>query len=109
MVGCLSLSLVSLVPPVQAQTDVVAIAACQQFARDLYRDIKEIRQVQLVDDQKTRIYRFDDRIGSQYIKSELLGTGRLLTPKGFRNFSYLCLLENEQKALYFRILTNISF
>lgn len=93
----------------QAQVESSSLITCQNFARKVYRDVEEVSQVQLVNDAKTRLYRYDDKIGSQFVSSELLGTGRLTTKKGTKPFSYLCLLESDRKAIYFRILTNVSF
>ena len=92
-----------------AETSNTIVEACQTFARNQYRDIKEVRQLQLFNNAKTRNYRFDGDVGSQFVSSELLGNGRLMTKKGWQNFSYLCLLESDRKALYFRILNNINF
>jgi len=90
----------------QAQVEMPGLTACQDFARKVYRDVEEVKQVQLVNDAKTRLYRYDDKVGSQFVSSELLGTGRIVTKKGTRLFSYLCLLESDRKAVYFRILIN---
>jgi hypothetical protein len=81
------------------------VQSCQTYARELYREVKEIRQIQLLDDTKTRRDRFENKVGSQFIRTEVMGNGRLMTQKGWQNFSYLCLLESDSKALYFRILS----
>jgi hypothetical protein len=85
------------------------VQSCQTYARELYREVKEIRQIQLVDDIKTRRDRFENKVGSQFISTEVMGNGRLMTQKGWQNFSYLCLLESESKALYFRILSRPTY
>ncbi|MEX0271027.1 hypothetical protein AB3R30_17975 [Leptolyngbyaceae cyanobacterium UHCC 1019] len=85
------------------------VQSCQTYARDLYRPVKEIRQIQLIDDAKTRRDRFETKVGSQFISTEVMGNGRLMTQKGWQNFSYLCLLESDSKALYFRILSRPTY
>lgn len=85
------------------------VQSCQTYARDLYREVKEIRQIQLIDDAKARRDRFENKVGSQFISTEVMGNGRLMTQKGWQNFSYLCLLESDSKALYFRILSRPTY
>lgn len=112
LISCLTAVLV--VPSVaiaQAPDPTVdpTVQSCQTYARDLYRQVKEIRQIQLIDDAKTRRDRFENKVGSQFISTEVMGSGRLMTQKGWQNFSYLCLLESESKALYFRILSRPTY
>ncbi len=85
------------------------VQSCQTYARELYREVKEIRQIQLIDDAKARRDRFETKVGSQFISTEVMGNGRLMTQKGWQNFSYLCLLESDSKALYFRILSRPTY
>ena len=92
-----------------AQSPDPTVKSCQTYARELYREVKEIRQIQLIDDAKTRRDRFENKVGSQFISTEVMGNGRLMTQKGWQNFSYLCLLESETKALYFRILSRPTY
>jgi hypothetical protein len=108
LITCLTAALI--LPAVaNAQSSDDTVLSCQTYARELYRSVKEIRQIQLIDDAKTRRDRFQDKVGSQFVSTEVMGTGRLMTQKGWQNFSYLCLLESESKALYFRILSRPTY
>ena len=109
MIGLLLVLPGLLTETAHAQVDRTMVTTCQEFARQMYQDVEEVRQVQLLNDTKTRLYRYEDQVGNQFVSSELLGTGRLMTKKGWKPFSYLCLLESDRKAVYFRILTNIAF
>jgi hypothetical protein len=108
LIACLTASVV-LPKAAIAQLADPALRSCQTHARELYQQVPEIRQLQLVEDAKTRRDRFENTIGSQFIKTEVMGNGRLMTQKGWQNFSYLCLLENDEKAVYFRILSRPTY
>ena len=107
-ITCLTATLI-LPSRANAQSSDPTVKSCQTYARELYREVKEIRQIQLIDDAKTRRDRFENKVGSQFISTEVMGNGRLMTQKGWQNFSYLCLLESETKALYFRILSRPTY
>lgn len=107
-ITCLTATLI-LPSRANAQSPDPTVKSCQTYARELYREVKEIRQIQLIDDAKTRRDRFENKVGSQFISTEVMGNGRLMTQKGWQNFSYLCLLESETKALYFRILSRPTY
>ncbi len=111
LISCLTAALLPSPAIAQAPnpTADLTVQSCQTYARDLYREVKEIRQIQLIDDAKTRRDRFENKVGSQFISTEVMGNGRLMTQKGWQNFSYLCLLESETKALYFRILSRPTY
>lgn len=106
--GVIALIVIGTARSAQGQVPVAPLNACQALARQSFKDVEEVQQLELQNSSKTRLYRYNDKIGSQFIDSELLGTGRYQVKRLWKTFSYLCLLGGDQKALYFRILTQME-
>lgn len=108
LLSAVGLMVIGIARSAQAQVPSVPLNACQALARQSFKDVEEVKQLDLQNTPKTRLYRYNDKIGSQFIDSELLGTGRYQVKRLWKTFSYLCLLGGDQKALYFRILTQME-
>lgn len=84
-----------------AQYSGPAVQACHAYAeREIRRDSPRVKAVVL--DEDRNIERYTRKLGSQFVASLLYGNGAIVNAQGPAvEFSYLCLLADEKRALFF--------
>jgi hypothetical protein len=60
-------------------------------------------RLQIQREQFPEVNRYDDKVGSQFVSSEILGKVRVTTPEGTRLRRYLC-LHDGKRAVYFALV-----
>jgi hypothetical protein len=85
----------------QASAD--ALQDCERFATAHFKkNGSDVTRVQIERTASPIIDRYDAKVGSQYVSSEVMGFVRLTTPAGIKRQRYLCLHAGDGKgAVYF--------
>ena len=106
----LLLSLLVAAFPAAAQYNGPAVEACRAYAmREAARDGNKPEDIVIVRDAALFIERYDRKLGNQRVSSILTGNGSVVlagTPAA--ELSFICLLADEKRALFFNWLPRQS-
>jgi hypothetical protein len=95
-------ALLALAAPLPARAD--PFTDCERFGSALFRKQgSSYTRLQIEKVEFPEVNRFDDRIGSQFVSSEIFGLVRLTGPEGVKKRRYLC-LHDGKRALYFTLV-----
>ncbi|OGA17067.1 MAG: hypothetical protein A3I63_08720 [Betaproteobacteria bacterium RIFCSPLOWO2_02_FULL_66_14] len=88
---------------VAAQPSDLAMKACSAYAESEMRTAdRKAKPIVLDDDQHRNLERYARKLGSQFVGFVLFGNGAILNASGPAvEFSFVCLLADEKRALYF--------
>jgi hypothetical protein len=77
---------------------------CERFGMAFFRKQgAQYTKLQIEKVEFPEVNRFDDRIGSQFVSSEIFGIVRLTDAEGMKKRRYLC-LHDGKRALYFTLV-----
>ncbi len=81
-----------------------SFADCERFATAWFKKQgAAYTRLQIERVEFPEVNRFDDKIGSQFVSSEIFGTVRLTEPGGMKKRRYLC-LHDGKRAVYFTLV-----
>jgi hypothetical protein len=77
---------------------------CERFGMALFKKQgSSYTRLQIERTQFPEVNRFDDKVGSQFVSSEIFGIVRLTAAYGVKKRRYLC-LHDGKRALYFTLV-----
>lgn len=93
-----------------AQYSGPAVQACQVHAeQQIRRESDYVRSVVLDDDRERTMERYARKRGSQFVSAALYGNGAIVSTQGQTiEFTFLCLLADDQRAVFFHWLPRRS-
>jgi hypothetical protein len=95
-------AMLALAAPMPALAD--QFADCERFGTAFFKKQgSSYTRLQIEKAEFPEVNRFDDRIGSQFVSSEIFGIVRLTDAEGMKKRRYLC-LHDGKRALYFTLV-----
>jgi hypothetical protein len=95
-------ALLALAAPLPALAD--QFTDCERFGTAFFKKQgAQFTKLQIEKTEFPEVNRFDDKIGSQFVSSEIFGLVRVTGAEGVKKRRYLC-LHDGKRALYFTLV-----